>query len=99
MIKLTVLYNPPPDPEAFDRHYWDVHAPLARRMPGIVRFEAWRVTAPDGGEAPYHLMAQLWFDDMASFAAGVGSPEGQAAGADLATFATAGVLTLLSEVE
>lgn len=99
MIKLTVLYHPPADPASFDRHYREVHAPLARQIPGVMRFEAGLVTTLDGSTAPYHLMAQLWFDDMASFATGMGSPEGRAASADLASFATAGATTLLTEVE
>jgi hypothetical protein len=28
MIKLTVLYGPPADPEAFEEYYADVHMPL-----------------------------------------------------------------------
>ena len=99
MIKLTVLYGPPTDASAFDAHYRDVHAPLAKKIPGLTRFEAGTVSTLDGSEPPYHLMAQLWFDDMTSFGAGMGSPEGQAAAADIGTFASGGVTTLLTEVE
>ena len=99
MIKLTVLYGPPTDASAFDAHYRDVHAPLAKKIPGLTRFEAGTVSTLDGSESPYHLMAQLWFDDMTSFGAGMGSPEGQAAAADIGTFASGGVTTLLTEVE
>ena len=99
MIKLTVLYGPPTDASAFDAHYRDVHAPLAKKIPGLTRFEAGTVTTLDGSEPPYHLMAQLWFDDMTSFGDGMASPEGQAAAADIGAFATGGVTTLLTEVE
>ncbi len=34
MVKLTVLYGHPTDPAAFDRHYQEVHIPLARTMQG-----------------------------------------------------------------
>ena len=98
MIKLTVLYGPPTDTSAFDAHYRDVHAPLAKKIPGLTRFEAGTVTTLDGSEPPYHLMAQLWFDDMTSFGAGMGSPEGQAAAADICNL-PAPVTTLLTEVE
>ena len=99
MIKLTVLYGPPTDRDAFDAHYRDVHAPLAKKIPGLTRFEAGTVSTLDGSEPPYHLMAQLWFDDMTSFGAGMGSPEGQAAAADIGNLASGGVTTLLTEVE
>lgn len=97
MIKLTVLYGKPTDPAAFDEHYRSVHAPLAEKIPGLVRFEAGTVGTLDGSEAPYHLMAQLWFDDMAAFSAGMGSPEGAAAAADVERFATGGATMLISE--
>ena len=99
MMKLTVLYGPPTDTAAFDRHYGDVHAPLAKKIPGIVRFEAGKVTTLDGSDSPYYLMAQLWFEDMAAFGAGMGSPEGAAAAADIANFASGGATTLLTEVD
>jgi uncharacterized protein (TIGR02118 family) len=99
MIKLTVLYGKPTDLAEFDEHYKNVHAPLARKIPGLTRFEAGTVTTLDGSEPPYHLMAQLWFDDMDTFGAGMGSPEGAAAAADVATFATGGATMLLTEVD
>jgi uncharacterized protein (TIGR02118 family) len=99
MMKLTVLYGPPTDTAAFDQHYQDVHAPLAQKIPGISRFEAGKVTTLDGSDSPYYLMAQLWFEDMAAFGAGMGSPEGAAAAADVPTFATGGATMLLTEVE
>jgi len=99
MMKLTVLYGPPTDTAAFDQHYHDVHAPLAEKIPGLKRFEAGKVSTADGSDSPYYLMAQLWFDDMASFGAGMGSPEGAATAADVATFASGGATMLIGEVE
>ena len=99
MMKLTVLYGPPPDAAAFDQHYQDVHAPLARKIPGLTRFEAGKVSTLDGSEAPYYLMAQLWFEDMASFGTAMGSPEGAAAAADIENLSSGGVTTLVTEVE
>ncbi len=99
MMKLTVLYGPPTDTAAFDQHYDDVHAPLAKKIPGLTRFEAGKVSTADGSDSPYYLMAQLWFEDMASFGTAMGSEEGAAAAADIANFASGGVTTLISEVE
>ena len=99
MMKLTVLYGPPTDTAAFDQHYQDVHVPLAQKIPGVTRFEAGKVSTVDGSDSPYYLMAQLWFEDMAAFGAGMGSPEGAAAGADVASFATGGATMLVTEVD
>lgn len=94
-LQLTALYDHPVDKDAFDRHYDEVHAPLAMKMPGLRRFTAAR-PVPDTNAAlpPYHLVAILEFDDEAALGSAMNSPEGQAAVADLANFAGAGVTML-----
>ena len=77
MMKLTVLYSPPAQVDEFEAHYTSVHMPLVDEMPGLVRAETSVVVGmPDGTPAPYHRMAQLYFegaDDMgASFASDAG---------------------------
>ncbi len=64
-------------------------------MPGLKRFTISR-PGPDaeGNKPAYHLVAVLDFDDEASFGAGMGGAEGQAAVADLPNFAGAGVALL-----
>ena len=58
MLKITALYTPPADPDAFDAHYAQVHVPLAGSLPGLVRMETARqVGTPDGSPAPYHRTA------------------------------------------
>lgn len=99
MVKLTVLYGPPTDPAAFDSYYMDKHVPLADALPGIRRNEVSKVSgALDGSTPPYHLVAELHFDDGDALMAALGSPEGQAAAGDLANFATGTVTMMVSEV-
>ena len=51
MVKLIALYRHPEDKKAFDDHYWNVHAPLAEKMPGLKKLEVTRlVGTPMGGE-------------------------------------------------
>ncbi|WP_347221990.1 EthD family reductase [Mycolicibacterium poriferae] len=91
MFQLTALYNHPEDAAAFDRHYDTVHAPLAKKIPGVQRFTVSRpAPGPDGAQPPYHLVAVLEFPDAAAFQSGMGGAEGQAAVADLDNFAGAG---------
>jgi len=100
MIKVTVLYGHPTDTDAFDRYYAETHIPLAEKIPGLQRFEVARVVAtPDGSQAPYYRMADLYFESQEALQAAMGAPEGQAAGDDLANFATGGVTMLFSEVQ
>lgn len=100
MHKVTVLYGHPEDPEAFEEYYANTHLPIAAKIPNMQRFEAGKVLAtPDGGETPYHRIAEIWFDDMDQLQKSMGSEEGQAATGDIPNFATGGVTVFISEVE
>jgi uncharacterized protein (TIGR02118 family) len=98
MVKLIVAYGPPTDPDAFDRHYESTHKPLAEKIPELRRFEAGKVLGtPDGSAAPYHLIAELYFDDVPALQAAMGTAEGQAAAGDVANFATGGATMMIAE--
>jgi uncharacterized protein (TIGR02118 family) len=98
MAQLLVLYNPPPDPAAFDRHYFETHVPLAKKIPGVRSYSvsAGKPAVVTGSVSP-HLIAELEFDSMEALQAAMASPEGQAAAADVASFAKAGVTLLVFE--
>jgi uncharacterized protein (TIGR02118 family) len=96
MAKLVVLYKKPADAAAFDAYYSATHVPLAKTIPGVRRYEisTGSVTTPQGA-SPYHLVAILSFDSMASLQQGLSSPQGQATAGDLANFASAGAELLM----
>ena len=98
MAVLMVLYNKPADAKAFDAHYFGKHIPLAKKIPGLRRYEVNEgpVATPDG-PSPYHLVALLTFDSMAAIGAAFASPEGQATAADLMNFAQAGAQLLMCD--
>ncbi|GAA3846583.1 EthD family reductase [Streptomyces coacervatus] len=82
--RFLVLYETPPDPTAFDRHYREIHLPLARKLPGLRRYTVGReTTAVRGGDA-CHLVAELEWDTMAELRAAFASPEGRACAEDSA---------------
>jgi uncharacterized protein (TIGR02118 family) len=98
MVKLVVAYGTPDDPAAFDAHYASTHVALAEKVPGLRRFEHGKVLGTaDGGPAPYYLLAELSFDDAGALQAGMSSPEGQAAAADLENFATGGATLMIAQ--
>ena len=99
MIKLTALYGQPQDPAAFDRHYREVHGPLALKMPGLQGFTTEKPAALPEGKSPYYLIASLYWANMEALQQAFQSPEGQAAADDLQNFATGGVTLLAGEVE
>ena len=99
MVKLMVLYGKPEDPSVFDAHYASTHAPLAEKIPNLRRYEHGKALGtPDGSEAPYYYVAELSFDDPDALQAAMSSPEGQAAGGDVANFATGGVTMFVAQV-
>ena len=98
MVKLVVCYGAPEDPAAFDQHYADTHVPLVEKIPSLRRFEAGKVLGtPDGSSAPFYYLAELWFDSPQELEAAMGSAEGEAAGADVANFATGGATLMIAE--
>jgi len=84
MFHLLVTYQQPADRNAFLEHYRTSHAVKANQMPGLRNY-TWGVVDPlDGSESETYLVAQLSFDDKDALLAAMGSPEGEAATADLA---------------
>ncbi len=96
MATLLVLYKTPKDPAAFDAYYAETHIPIAKKIPGLLKYAVSRgpVMTP-GGPAPVHLVAELQFADTEAIAAAFASPEGKAAADDVAKFATGGADMLI----
>jgi uncharacterized protein (TIGR02118 family) len=92
MARLVVMYKTPKDTAAFDRYYFGTHVPIAKKIPGIKNYEVSQgpVVTP-AGPSVIHLVATIHFDDLAAIQQAFASPEGQAAAADVQTFATGGV--------
>ena len=92
MMKIIAFYREPKDWDSFLRHYHEVHAPLVRKIPGLISFEVIRIQRSLLGELPYAMMAEMSYPDAATFKAAMRSPEQAAVAADLETFAT-GLIT------
>jgi uncharacterized protein (TIGR02118 family) len=99
MLKLTVLYNYPEDPETFEEYYANERLPLVAKMPNVLRFESGRVGTVDGSEPPYYRIAELWFESGERLSEALSSPEGEYATGDIQNFATGGATVFISEVE
>jgi uncharacterized protein (TIGR02118 family) len=102
LASLVVLYKTPKDPAAFDKYYAEKHIALAKKIPGLRRYEISRGQIADPGNAfspAVHLVANLVFDSMAAIQSGLASPEGQAAAGDLSNFATGGADLLMFDTK
>lgn len=62
------------------------------RHPSESRNVEWR-------RAPYHRVAEMWFENAEHMGQSISSPEGEATSRDLPNFATGDVTFLFSEVE
>jgi uncharacterized protein (TIGR02118 family) len=98
MVKLTVLYKKPRDPQEFDHYYKEVHTPLANKMPGLKKFEVAKVLGSPMGDSEYHLVANLYFDDLATLKNSMSSEEGKAAARDTKNFADGLLQMFISEI-
>jgi uncharacterized protein (TIGR02118 family) len=100
MAQLLVLYHQPTDVAAFDRYYFETHVPIAKKIMGLRSYvvNSGSPTIIAGSLSP-HLIAELEFDSLAELQTALASPEGQAAAADLANFAHAGVTILVFDTK
>jgi len=100
MVKLTVIYDNPTDAAAFEKHYKDVHIPLAGKVAGVRKVELAKVFPMENGSpTPAYRVAELYFDDYDSACKALATPEGQALGGDAMQLGAAGVKLLLCDIE
>jgi uncharacterized protein (TIGR02118 family) len=91
MAQAVVLYKTPKNVDAFDRYYFATHVPLAKKLPGLKKYDVSKGTVVSpAGASGVHLVATLYFDSLDAIKSAFGSPEGQAAAGDLANFADGG---------
>lgn len=65
MAKMTVIYKIPKDKESFEKHYFDIHIPLAKQLPGLIKYEIndWPIISTTGNSEVYRI-ANLYFDSL-----------------------------------
>jgi uncharacterized protein (TIGR02118 family) len=90
MARMVVIYKQPKDPAAFDKHYFEVHVPLAKQLPGLRSYEVSKgsIVALAGAREPY-LIGILHFDSLAAIKDAFASECGKACAADRRVLAPA----------
>ncbi len=83
MAKMMVLYKTPRDVPAFEKHYFETHIPLAKKLPGLRKYEVSQgaIVSPAGASG-FHFAAILHFDDLTSIRDAFATAEGKACAAD-----------------
>jgi uncharacterized protein (TIGR02118 family) len=84
MAHMIVVWRKPQDVKAFEEHYFGTHVPLAKRLPGLRRYEvsAGSIVALNGAPADTHLISILHFDSLEAIKRAFASPEGEACARD-----------------
>ncbi len=88
MITQLVLLTRSPN-STFDEFssYWKkVHAPIAKKMPDVIRYVQYHGVANQSGEAAYDGVALIQFADMETLQRSWDSPAGKATAADIPNF-------------
>ena len=75
--KITVIYDNPTDPAAFETGYAAEQVELARQLPGLQKIETSKVwPKEDGSPTPAYRMVDLYFPDYDTASAAVTTPGG-----------------------
>lgn len=98
--KITVIYDNPTDPDAFEAGYADGQVELAKALPGLQRIETSKVWPKEDGTAtPAYRLVDLYFEDYDSASAAVATPEAAALFPSIFGLATGGVRIVFADVE
>ncbi|MHB8627462.1 MAG: EthD family reductase [Aggregatilineales bacterium] len=97
MVKLALLFRPPPDETAFEEGYNNALA-LLEQMPNIRRRQACIVVGSPAGTAPYYRILEFYFDNRAAMDEAMLSESGKAAGRALVGFAGHSVELIFADV-
>jgi uncharacterized protein (TIGR02118 family) len=88
MARMLVIYEAPKDKDAFLKHYFDVHIPLAKTLPGIRKYVVSQNSIISAmGDTEVFLIGELHFDSLDAIKAAFASEEGRACAADRKIFA------------
>ncbi|WP_294962477.1 EthD family reductase [uncultured Flavobacterium sp.] len=83
MAKMTVIYKTPKDIDLFNKHYFEVHIPLAKKLPGLIRYEISKGSVfSTTGHSDVYRVANLYFESLEVMMESFKSDIGQQCAAD-----------------
>ncbi len=97
MIKLTILYREPADPEAFEAFY-TANLALMERIPGVIRRQVNHIYGAPDGQPVFYRALELYFPDRDALDQGMRSEAGVQAGRHLMAHAAQLAEIFFSEV-
>jgi uncharacterized protein (TIGR02118 family) len=99
--KITVIYDNPTDPAAFESAYADDHiVEKAKSLPGLQRIETSKVwPKEDGTPTPAYRLIDMYFADYDSASAAVTTEQAGALFPSLFALGTGGLRILFADIE
>ncbi|MEO6845213.1 MAG: EthD family reductase [Ginsengibacter sp.] len=83
MARMIAIYKTPEDKATFDKHYFEVHIPLAKKLPGIQKYDVSKSPIiSTTGDSDTYLIGTLHFDSLDAIKAAFASEVGKACAAD-----------------
>ncbi len=97
---VTVIYNQPKDPAAFEKYYAETHLPLVaahQKEVGFTKAELTKFESTlDGKKPTFYRQAELYFPSLDAAKAGMATDGFKKIGDDLKNFATGGLLGMVA---
>ena len=88
MAKMLVIYQRPDDVPAFERHYYETHIPMAKRLPGLRSYEvSFGPIMSPASPSDAWLIGTLHFDSLAAILEAFASDVGAECAADRRNYA------------
>ncbi len=97
---VTVIYNQPKDPKAFEKYYKESHLPLVsskQQEIGFTKAELTKFTSTlDGKKPTFYRQAELYFNSLDDAKKGMATDGFKQVGGDLKNFATGGLVGMVA---
>jgi uncharacterized protein (TIGR02118 family) len=98
--KITVIYDNPTDPAAFEAGYAAGQVELAKKLPGLTRIETSKVwPKEDGTPTPAYRLLDMYFPDYETASAAVTTPAAAELFPAIFGLATGGVRIVFADIE
>ena len=82
MAKMIIMYEQPKDKIGFEKHYFDVHVPLGKKIPNIINNSIHHIIQSQNTSLDLYLMTILEFENMEKLQEAFASPEAKLAEED-----------------
>ena len=86
MYRVTIAYNHPSDPAAFDEYFVNNHLPIVRAIPNLAKVTFGKCETLDGSAPEHYGIAVMYFESKEAAIGALTSQEGKAASADVANY-------------